>query len=102
MTLPVDPAGVRRSRQPRHPATATSSRQAVRWWYRSSSPTDPALPGGSAWEKFYVLRAQAHKGFRDISFTYFEFRRVVHTACPILHRTCPDLHNRAVGAVEGR
>src|SRR3954451_9751170 len=100
MTLPVDPAGVRRSRQPRHPATATSSRQAVRWWCRSSSPTDPALPGGSAWEKFYVLGAPSHKGFRRGTSTYLGFLSVVHSLArchPQKIARCPQESAATVG-----
>ena len=67
-----------RSRRPCHLATAAPHRQAAEALYGSSSPTDPALPGGRTWGKFYVLKPQAHKGFPGISFTYFWFRRVLH------------------------
>jgi hypothetical protein len=96
---PVDPVIFSDPTSLRHPAGAAPLRQAGEALYGSSSPTDPALPGGSAWEKFYARNAQCHKGFRRISFTYREFRRVLHNLAPRVHRAhpgSPQLRRRAV------
>src|SRR5215470_12406219 len=79
VTLPVDPVG---HFDPdglvtRPPPPPPASR---RWWYGTSSPTDPALPGRSAWEKFYGPGRAGHKGFAARSSTYSEFLRVVHNS----------------------
>ena len=92
VTLPVDPVFSSDPGGLRHPATAAPLRQAGEALYGSSSPTDPALPGRSAWEKLYAPQAQRHKGFRRISFTYLEFRRVVHNRHRLLHSQRPRLH----------
>src|SRR3954453_5252571 len=84
-----------RPRRPRHLACAAPLRQAGEALCGSSSPTDPALPGGSAWEKFYAPEPQHHKAFGHISFTYFEFLWVLHNTSRLLHRRRPDLHNAA-------
>ena len=55
-----DPAGP--VTRPARPAPSKLGRRSC----GSSLLTDPALPGGSAWEKFYVLKALRHKGFREI------------------------------------
>jgi hypothetical protein len=67
-----------RPRWPRHLATATSPRQAGRLWNGSSSPTDPAPPCGSAWEKFYGPKPLRHKGFRRSSRCSGDFLNVLH------------------------
>jgi hypothetical protein len=92
VTLPVDPVFASDPGSLRHPATAAPPRQAGEALYGSSSPTDPALLGRSAWEKFYAPKAQCHKGFRRISFTYLEFRRVVHNSRCLLHSQRPRFH----------
>src|SRR6185436_15172527 len=66
-----------RPRRPRHLASAVPLRQAGEALCGSSSPTDPALPGGSAWEKFYGPGPQRHKGPAAL---FFQKLRVA--ACP--------------------
>ena len=92
VALPVDPAGPSDPdgfvTQPPPPPPG----KAVRWWCRSSSPTDPALPGGSAWEKFYAVRGQCHKGFRGSISRFFFFPKVVHNTPGFVHTEPPDVH----------
>src|SRR3954452_11733588 len=92
MTLPVDPVMSSDPTSLRHPAGAAPLRQAGEALCGSSSPTDPALLGRSAWEKLYAPKAQRHKGFRQTSFTYFEFRRVLHNGIALLHSAGSALH----------
>src|SRR5215210_3591746 len=57
----------RSSRHQRAPAASSPShRDEQNSSYGSSSPTDPALPGGSAWEKFYAPKTHPRKGFAHI------------------------------------
>src|SRR4051794_13793368 len=81
MTLPIDPVvsfdpGSLVTRPPPPPPASR------RRWCRSSFPTDPALPGGSAWEKFYGVATEVHKGFERRTSTYSDFLRIVHNPPP--------------------
>jgi hypothetical protein len=92
VTLPVDPAGSYDPHglvtRPRPPPPASRW-----WWYGSSSPTDPALPGGSAWEKFYGPAGRARKGCSARTSTYSGFPRILHRLSgprPQTPRRCPQ------------
>src|SRR6185436_12703730 len=89
MTLPVDPAGSSDSgglvTRPPPPPPASRLR-----WFESSSPTDPAFPGGSAWEKFYGPRRPPHKGFPGLTSTHSEFRIIDNNTPPTGHKLRPN------------
>src|SRR3954453_13740447 len=100
MTLPIDPVvsfdpGSLVTRPPPPPPASR------RRWCRSSFPTDPALPGGSAWEKFYGVATEVHKGFERRTSTYSDFLRIVHNPPPAPPQPAPPPPRPALPLFDG-